>query len=100
MFGANPNTRFEELFHKAKTARLPFDKECWLNIAFFLGEQYTEWADSLSTVRRIERPTESEHIPRPVSNKIQYFVLQEHANVLQNGRPWTSCRRPRTHQTS
>lgn len=32
---ANPNQRFEDLFHRAKTARLPFDKECWLNIAFF-----------------------------------------------------------------
>ena len=32
---ANPNQRFEDLFHRAKVARLPFDKECWLNIAFF-----------------------------------------------------------------
>lgn len=37
---ANPNQKFEDLLYKAKVARLPFDKECWLNVAFYLGEQY------------------------------------------------------------
>lgn len=81
---ANPNQRFEDLFHRAKTARLPFDKECWLNIAFFLGEQYVEWGDSLSAVRRIDRPPNAKHLPRPVANKINHFVLDEQANALQN----------------
>ena len=81
---SNPNQAFEDLFHRAKTARLPFDKECWLNIAFFLGEQYVEWGDSLSAVRRIDRPPNQKHLPRPVSNKIKHFVLDEHAQALQN----------------
>lgn len=79
---ANPNQRFEDLLHRAKTARLPFDKECWLNIAFFLGEQYVEWGDSLSAVRRIDRPPNQKHLPRPVANKIMHFVLDEQAAVL------------------
>lgn len=81
---ANPNQRYEDLLHRAKTARLPFDKECWLNIAFFLGEQYVEWGDSLSAVRRIDRPPNQKHLPRPVANKIKHFVLDEQASVLQN----------------
>lgn len=81
---SNPNQRYEELFHRAKEARLPFDKECWLNIAFFLGEQYVEWGDSLSAVRRIDRPPNQKHLPRPVANKIMHFVLDEQASALQN----------------
>lgn len=82
--GANPNQRFEDLLHRAKTARLPFDKECWMNIAFFLGEQYVEWGEGISAVRRIDRPTNQKHLPRPVANKIKHFVLDEQASVLQN----------------
>ncbi|MGZ6570462.1 MAG: portal protein [Solirubrobacteraceae bacterium] len=81
---SNPNQRFEDLLHRAKTARLPYDKECWLNIAFFLGEQYVEWGDTLSAVRRIDRPPNQKHLPRPVANKIKHFVLDEQSSVLQN----------------
>lgn len=79
----NPNEQYQALFEAAKRARLPYDKETWLNIAFYLGEQYVEWADSSSTIRRIPRPEGMEHTPRPVANKIMHYVQQEHAMVLQ-----------------
>lgn len=79
----NPNQQYQALFEAAKRARLPYDKETWLNVAFYLGEQYVEWADSSSTIRRIARPDGMQHTPRPVANKIMHFVQQEHAMVLQ-----------------
>lgn len=79
----NPNETYQQLFEAAKRARMPYDKETWLNLAFYMGEQYVEWADSASTIRRIPRQPDIEHTPRPVSNKIKHFVLQEHSMVLQ-----------------
>jgi hypothetical protein len=79
----NPNEDYQRLFEAAKRARLPFDKETWLNVAFYLGEQYIEWASSATTIRRIPRPEGMEHTPRPVANKILHFVQQEHASILQ-----------------
>jgi hypothetical protein len=38
----NPNEKYQQLFEIAKRARLPFDKECWLNTAFYLGEQLAD----------------------------------------------------------
>jgi hypothetical protein len=39
----NPNADLEKLKYSAAQAPLPFEKDWWLNIAFFLGEQYVEW---------------------------------------------------------
>src|SRR5690348_9673808 len=82
-FRGNPNQKWEELLHRAKVARLPFDRECWLNAAFYLGEQYVEWGDQLNAIRRID-PGPFKHPQKPVANKIQHFVLDEQAAVLQN----------------
>lgn len=80
----NPNQEFEALKKAAANARLPFDKDAYLNIAFYLDEQYVEWAAESMTIRRIPRPEGSENTPRPVQNKIMHYVLQKHANALQN----------------
>lgn len=62
---------------------MPYDKEAWLNLAFYMGEQYVEWADAASTIRRIPRQPDQAHTPRPVANKIMHFVNQELAMALQ-----------------
>lgn len=75
---------YQALFHRAKSARLPFDKEHWMNLAFSISnEQYVEWNDESNTIQRIPRHANMKHAPRPVVNKIQHFVLQEQAIVLQ-----------------
>jgi hypothetical protein len=79
----NPNESFQGLFDMAKRARLPYDKEAWLNFMFYLGEQYVEWGDSTMTVRRIQRQPGMKNTPRPTANKIMHFVNQEHSMVLQ-----------------
>lgn len=75
---------FELLKKSAADARLPFDKDAWLNVAFFLDEQYVEWASDAMVVRRIQRPEGFENTPRPVQNKIMHFVLSKHASALQS----------------
>lgn len=79
---ANPNEEFEQLRKAAAAARLPFDKDAYLNIAFYLDEQYVEWAAEAATIRRIPREPGSENTPRPVQNKIMHYVLQKHAQTL------------------
>lgn len=37
----NPNQKLDRLRYVAEEARRHQDKEAWLNIAFYLGNQYT-----------------------------------------------------------
>lgn len=80
--GKNPLQQLEKLKHAAQQARQPYDKDVWLNLAFYLDYQYVEWTDS-SSVREIPRQDDEQDVPRPVVNKIMHFVNQEHAYVLQ-----------------
>jgi len=84
MIGRNPNRDWEKLLHAAKSARLPYDRDMWLNLAFYLDEQYVEWASDSNSIRQIARLPGFEHTPRPVQNKIMHFVLQEHAAALKD----------------
>lgn len=81
---SNPNADLEALKTAAAQARRPFEKDWWLNIAFFLGEQYVEWAADDVTLRRAPQPSDPKRRrPRPVINKINHFVLQQHAFALE-----------------
>src|SRR6266576_875070 len=80
----------ERLFERARRARLPYDRNILLNTAFFLNWQYVEWHPQTAQIRAIPRAKDDMgqelNVPRPVSNKIQHFVLQEHSMAL-NTRP-------------
>jgi hypothetical protein len=78
----NPNVSFERLRYAAAQARLPFDREAWLNLAFFLDEQYVDWDQDAKTIREIPRPKDEQNLPRPVVNKIMHYVQSAHATVL------------------
>ena len=79
----NPNRKFEELKLAAAKARTPFDKDVYLNLAFYLDQHYVEWSDDIASVRQVPRQEGFENTPRPVVNKIMHFVAQEHAIALQ-----------------
>ena len=87
---SNPNEDLEKLFEKSRAARLPFDRNILLNTAFFLNYQYVEWHPTTGQIRQMALPKDAQgremQVPRPVSNKIQHFVLQEHSMAL-NTRP-------------
>jgi hypothetical protein len=76
-------TDFMRLFEIARRSRIPYDREAWLNLAFFNNYQYVEWVPQSLTLREIPRLAGSERMPRPVANKIMHFVEQEHSMVLQ-----------------
>lgn len=80
----NPNRAFEELKDKAAKARLPFDKDILLNIAFFLDNHYVEWTADSNSLRTIPRKPREKQSPRPVANKIMHFVVKQHASVLKD----------------
>lgn len=79
----DPTRAFDQLKDIAAKARLPYDKDIWLNLAFYADEQYVEWSDDIGTIRRIPRRRGFEFTPRPVANKIMQFVCAEHAMALQ-----------------
>jgi len=81
---SNPNAKFDQLKYTAAQARLPFERDAWLNLAFYLDEQYIEWNDTVGAIRRIAREGPKDKKPRPVINKIMHFVQQEHAMALQD----------------
>lgn len=80
----NPNAQFERLFKAAADARIPYDREAWLNVAFYLGRQYVEWHSGTNVLRAIPHPKGVQRPIRPVANKIMHFVNQELASVLQS----------------
>ncbi|MGZ6852648.1 MAG: portal protein [Mycobacteriaceae bacterium] len=80
----NPNQAFEALRHAAAQARLPFDREAWLNLAFYLDQQYVDWDKDAKTLRPIPRPKDQQNLPRPIVNKVMHYVQQAHATVLQD----------------
>jgi hypothetical protein len=83
MLGQSPTQEWEKLKKAAVQARQPFERESWLNLAFYLDEQYVEWHKDSNSIRRIPRDRRAPNTPRPVVNKIMHFVQQERAMVLQ-----------------
>lgn len=80
----NPNIEYEELKLTCARARLPFDKDVLLNIAFFLDNQYVEWSAESNSLRGIPRKKGEQAQPRPVANKIMHFVVKQHAAALKD----------------
>lgn len=76
--------QLQKLKKVASDARTPFDKDVWLNVSFFLDEQYVEWAADSRNIREVPRKSGFENAPRPVVNKIMHFVAQEHAFALKS----------------
>lgn len=83
--------KLNAMFEEAKRARQPYDAEAWLNVAFFLSEQYVEYPEeddikngSAQAIRRIKRGKNEEDTPRPVFNKIQNYIYTAHNETLQD----------------
>jgi hypothetical protein len=73
---------FEKLRAAAAAARQPYDREAWLNLAFYLNEQYVTWNVDTGSIQRIDRDVDAPNTPRPIANKIMHFVQTERANIL------------------
>lgn len=84
--------KLNAMYDEAKKARLPYDAEAWLNLAFYMNEQYVEWPEdekpiknaSPLAIRRIPVKDGEDDVPRPVFNKIQNYILTAHNETLQD----------------
>lgn len=79
--------KWNQLREAARHARLPYERDWWLNVAFTYDEQYTEWSNKIENIRRIPRETlpdgTTDQKPRPVANKIKHFAQQQQAFMKQ-----------------
>jgi len=80
----NPVAKLNEMARMLEKSRKPYDSDMLTNLAFYLGEQYVEFVDDISTIRVIKADPNVPNMPRPVANKIMHFACAEHASALQS----------------
>lgn len=76
---------FEKKYKQAKDARVPFEREWYLNIAFYFGKQWVQWvkAGGASDFARLIEPPVPPWRVRLVSNKIKPIIRKELAKINQ-----------------
>lgn len=72
----------DECFGIAKNNRLQFEKQWYLNIAFYFGKQYLQWLASTTLSKLVEPPAPS-HRVRLVSNQVRRYVRKEISKATQ-----------------
>ena len=87
----NPNEPYEALKRVGEEARRHQDREAYLNIAFYLNEQYVDFVGAADDSRLARIPEAS--MPKgddartpygPVINKIMHFVQEQTAYAMQS----------------
>lgn len=66
-------------YTKAKNARREYERQWYLNLAFYSGKQYVEW--SSQDDKMVTQPVRSIHTPRLTINKIQPIIRTEQAKL-------------------
>lgn len=66
-------------YNKAREARRPYERQWYLNLAFYSGKQYVEWSSDQD--RLISQPVTSMWTPRLTINKIQPIIRTEQAKL-------------------
>lgn len=71
-------------FRDAKSARLSFEREWYMNLAFYFGKHYVQWSNTVadSGIMRLFEPPVPPWRVRLVSNKIKPIIRKELAKVL------------------
>lgn len=74
--------KVEKLFSRAKSARLPFERQWYMNLAFYFGKQYAQFQPKLGDQpARIWEPPAPPWRVRLVSNKIKPIARTEMAKL-------------------
>lgn len=73
----------DELFKKARNNRMPFERQWYLNLAFYFGKHYAKWmgTTSLGSWTRLYEPKAPEWRVRMIINKTRVVVRAELAKV-------------------
>lgn len=70
---------------KARQDRIPFERSWYINLAFFAGRQWIEWAGNSGDFdfARLAEPPKKRHITRLTSNKIRTRMLRTMSKLSQ-----------------
>lgn len=69
-------------FRKCKTAREPFERQWYLNIAFYFGRQYVQWTPTTTQgTAKLYEPAAPQWRVRLISNKIRPLIRNELTKV-------------------
>lgn len=73
----------EEMFSRSRQGRLPFERQWYVNMAFYFGKQYVQWQASGATgqLSRLWEPPVPAWRVRLVCNKIKPIVRTELAKI-------------------
>lgn len=72
----------ESMFQRAKNTRLQFEKQWYLNLAFYAGKQYVDWVGTYgSPSTRLVDPPSPKWRVRLVSNQVRRYVRKEHSKA-------------------
>lgn len=72
----------EAEFRKCKTAREPFERQWYLNIAFYFGRQYVQWTPTTTQgTAKLYEPAAPQWRVRLISNKIRPLIRNELTKV-------------------
>lgn len=70
---------------KARSDRIPFERQWYINLAFFAGRQWIEWAGNSGDFdfARLSEPPKKRHITRLTSNKVRTRMLRTMSKLSQ-----------------
>lgn len=72
----------DDLFEKAKRTRQQFEKTWYMNLAFYFGKQYVQWAPGVAgNFARLYEPAAPPWRARLISNKIRPIIRTELAKI-------------------
>lgn len=66
---------------RCRQARMQFERQWFMNLAFYFGKQYYQWTSQLGPIARLIEPKAPPWRVRAVSNKIKPIARSEHAKL-------------------
>lgn len=71
----------QEQYDSCRRTRLQFERQWFLNLAFYFGKQYYQWTSELGPIARLIEPPAPPWRVRAISNKIKPIARSEHAKL-------------------
>lgn len=75
--------KVETDFSSARSTRLQFEQQWYLNIAFYFGKHYVQWSSSQGQTARLFVPKAPPWRVRLTVNQVRKYIRKEHAKATQ-----------------
>lgn len=66
----------------SRQSRLQFERQWYMNMAFYFGRQWAQWTPSINGFSQLKTPAAPPWRVRLISNKIRPIIRTEHAKVI------------------